>query len=126
MMISFWCVFIVALLPYCLTIIAKSKKDYAKYNHEPRVFLENLTGFRQRSSWAAKNTFECFPFFASAVIIAHLSNQVNISLLNILSVSFVILRVIYGFLYIFNFASLRSLFWLLAIILNMVIFIVAI
>lgn len=117
MMISFWCVFIAALLPYVFTIIAKSKKGYiTSYNKAPRIFLESLTGFRQRASWAAKNSFECFPFFASSVIIAYITKAIDISLLNQLSITFIILRIIYGIFYMTNLSSLRSLVWFLGII----------
>lgn len=124
MAISYWCIILAALLPYVFIIIAKSKKGYLSQNNAPRVFLANLSGFRQRAHWASQNSFEAFPIFAAAVLSAHLIGHINIDTLNLLSTLFIVFRVIYGIFYLLNLATLRSLAWMVAVIMNLMIFLI--
>ena len=110
---AFYCVLIAAFLPIIFTGIAKfSGKGFN--NHAVRNFQEKLSGMRQRAHWAHLNSFEAFPPFAAAVIIAHLAHGPNATV-NLLAISFVILRLVYGALYIADLATLRSLAWLAAV-----------
>ena len=59
MTIAYWCVFVAALLPYLIVIIAKAGKHFD--NHAPRMQLANALGWRQRLNWAHLNAFEAFP-----------------------------------------------------------------
>lgn len=109
MNIALWCVFIAALLPYVWTAWAKiGARGYD--NNAPRQFLASQKGMRQRANWAQHNSFEAFPAFAAAVFCAHLM-AVDPVWLNGLSVVFVIARLLYGILYVFDLASLRSVVW---------------
>lgn len=115
MTIAYWCVFIAILLPVAFTGLAKFTSNFRpKHNHAPRKFLEGLTGWQQRSNWAQQNTFESIPGFMAAVIIAHQigGNQESI---DILAVSYIIIRIIYGALYIADKALLRSTVWFLGV-----------
>ncbi len=114
MTIAYSCVFIAALIPYIWAGLAKASKP--KYNnYEPRVFLDKLDGWGQRANWAQANSFEAFPAFAAAVIIASHIAAINPDTLDKLAILFVITRVLYGIFYITNYAALRSIAWLIGI-----------
>lgn len=115
MTLAYWCVFIAILLPVGFTGLAKFTSNFRpKHNHAPRKFLDGLTGWQQRSNWAQQNTFESIPGFMAAVIIAHQlgGNQENIDML---AVSYIIIRIVYGVLYIADKALLRSAAWALGV-----------
>ena len=109
MTIAYWCVLIAAVLPYVFTLIAKSAPRYN--NHAPREFLEKVEGYHKRAHWVQLNSFEAFPPFAAAVIIAHLA-QANQDTINLLAMAFIICRVLYGVVYVADKASLRSVVWM--------------
>jgi uncharacterized MAPEG superfamily protein len=105
---AYWCILVAALLPYGWVIAAKLAPGFD--NAAPRVYLDRLTGWRQRAAWAQLNAFEALPPFAAAVIIAqHLSApQARIDLL---ALAFIGFRLAHGLAYIGDWATLRSLMW---------------
>src|SRR5580704_2750971 len=106
MAVAYWCLLIAAVMPLFFAGYAKfSSKGYD--NSSPREFLEKLQGRAKRAHYAQLNSFEAFPAFAAAVIIAHLA-AVAQSRITILAVFFVIFRVLYGICYILDKHSLRS------------------
>jgi len=108
---AYWCVIIAILMPVLFTGLAKFTSGFRpKDNHNPRAYLDKLSGWRQRSNWAQQNTFESIPGFMVAVVIAHQmgGNQDNIDML---AISYIVIRVIYGALYIADIALLRSIAW---------------
>lgn len=109
MTIAYWCVLAAALLPYVFTILAKSGGRYN--NYAPREYLAKQEGIYQRANWVQMNSFEAFPAFAAAVIIAHLAGAAQ-NTLDTLAVVFIICRVLYGLAYLANKASLRSVVWM--------------
>jgi uncharacterized MAPEG superfamily protein len=123
MTIAYWCVLAAALLPYVFTGIAKfGERPYD--NRTPRLFLESLEGRQQRAHWAQLNSFEAFPPFAAAVIIAHLC-EVPQGSIDTLAVAFVGLRVIYGWAYVADRPNLRSLVWIGALACVVALFVIA-
>lgn len=113
MTIAYWCVMIAAFLPLLYTGIAKFSGPGFN-NHTPRDFQAQLQGFRQRAHWAHLNSFEAFPPFAVAVIIAH---QLGLqqSTLDALAIGFIVARLAYGAFYLADMATLRSLAWVAAV-----------
>ena len=118
MTIAFWCVLAAALMPYIWTGAAKfGKRDPddakpARYdNHAPRAYLEQLSGRKLRAHWAQLNSFEAFPAFAAAVVIAHIAGG-DESAIDALSLLFLICRFAYGYCYITDKPSARSVTWL--------------
>ncbi|WP_430459759.1 MAPEG family protein [Thalassolituus sp. LLYu03] len=109
MTIGYWCVLAAALLPYVFTLLAKSGGRYN--NHAPREFLEKQSGLHKRAHWVQLNSFEAFPPFAAAVIIAHLTGVAQ-STIDALAIAFIVIRVVYGVLYLTDKASLRSVVWM--------------
>jgi len=112
MTIAFWCVLIAALLPMVWTGIAKMSGGGfpASGNHNPRELLEALDGYRKRAHWAQLNSYEAFPPFAAAVIIAHFVHATQPSIDN-LAMAFIVFRIFYGICYVKDWASLRSAVW---------------
>lgn len=112
MTIAYWCVLVAIFLPYAFTSVAKFHGDFGpKQNHNPREFLENLSGARKRAHWAQMNSFEINPAFFAAVLIAHQVGTAAQGMIDNLAIAFVISRVLFGIAYIADKASLRSLIW---------------
>ena len=80
-----------------------------------RCWQAGLTGIAQRAHAAHLNSFEAFPLFATAVIVARL-NGADQSRVDALSVAFVGLRLIFGILYLADKATMRSVVWLAAMV----------
>jgi uncharacterized MAPEG superfamily protein len=110
MPISYWCVLIVALLPFAFTAIAKTLDRKRFDNRKPRDFQARLTGAAQRAHWAHLNSFEAFPPFAAGVLIAQQLGAAQ-ARIDALAVAFVILRLLYGACYLVDRATLRSVVW---------------
>lgn len=108
MTIAYWCVLAAAVFPYAFTIFAKSAGRYN--NHAPRDYLAKLEGVHKRANWVQMNSFEAFPPFAAAVIIAHLA-QANQNTVDMLAVAFLVCRTLYGIAYLADQAALRSVIW---------------
>ena len=105
---AYWCVLAAALLPYLTVGLAKARPGFD--NDSPRVWLEQLSGWRKRAYWAHQNGFEAFAPFAAAVIIAHLA-QAPQGRIDALALGFVALRLVYIALYIADAATLRTIVW---------------
>lgn len=110
MTIAYYCVFIAALIPYIFTAMAKAGAPGFN-NYKVRDFQNKLEGWRRRAHWAHQNGMEAFPPFAAGVIIAHLVGAKQ-QTIDILAVTFVVFRILYGVCYLTNKAALRSLAWL--------------
>jgi uncharacterized MAPEG superfamily protein len=111
MTIAFWCVLIAGCMPLVAVGIAKWDKRYD--NNAPRDWLARQEGAKKRAYAAHLNSFEAFPFFAAAVIIASIA-KAPASIIDGLAVLFIIARIIYIWCYITDKASLRSLVWMVA------------
>ncbi len=114
MTLALWCVLVAGLLPYVWTVYAKSSKP-GYSNANPREFLASLEGRGRRANYAQINAFEAFPFFAAAVVIAHMVGNIAASTLDTLSVCFVVARIAHGVTYIADKPLLRSLAWTVGI-----------
>ncbi|MAS10409.1 MAPEG family protein [Endozoicomonas sp. G2_2] len=113
MILAYWCVLIAALMPIGFVAYAKfagNKKMDFEQNRHPRRWLEQTEGAQQRAYWAQLNSFEAFPPFAAGVIIAVISGG-SIGAINFFAVLFILLRLVYGWCYISDRATLRSLVW---------------
>jgi len=121
--VAYWCVLIAALLPLLCAWMAKkpgfgkSRKAGGYDNDDPRGWLARQEGFSARANAAQANTFEALPFFIGAVIIAHQLGAPQ-ARLDILALLFITLRVIYVAMYVANLATVRSIIWVLALLVN--------
>lgn len=119
MPLAYWCVLIAALLPLPLVAYAKSG---SRDNNNPRDAAGNLQGPNRRAYAAHQNAYDNFPFFAAAVIIA-VTQGATISTVNMLAALYVVLRIAHAACYITDAASLRSVAYLLALVVNIAIFV---
>lgn len=109
MTLAYWSILAAALLPYLTIFFAKAgAKGFD--NHQPREWYKSFEGYRQRALWAQQNSFEIFPLFATAVIIAHLAGATQ-AWVDALAIAFVASRVAYAVCYIADLALARSLVW---------------
>jgi uncharacterized MAPEG superfamily protein len=112
MTIAYWCVLVAGLIPYGFVVYAKMTSVFFEGNHNraPREYEEGLVGARKRAYWAHLNGFESFPLFAAAVIISHLAGAEQAKI-DMLSIAFVLLRLLHGMVYIADWDKLRTLVW---------------
>jgi len=111
MTIADWCVLIAAIMPLLLSSIAKAGGQGFD-NHQVRIYMEGLQGWRQRANWAQQNSFEAFAPFAAGVIIAQQAGA-DQGVVDTLAMLFILIRLVYAGMYIGNLATLRSLVWTL-------------
>lgn len=124
--VAYWILLFAAFLPIVCAGIAKwgmfskSRKDGGYDNHHPREWLTRQQGWRARAHAAQNNTFEALPFFFAAVIIAHQLGAGQ-TLLDLMCLTWLLLRIFYVIAYVGDMASVRSLIWFGALVVNVVI-----
>jgi uncharacterized MAPEG superfamily protein len=107
-------------LPYVATVIAKASGE--RYNNrDPRAWLGRQTGLSRRADNAQHNSFEAFPFFAAAVIVAQLTGAPQ-ERVDILALIFIAARVAYLACYVADWQAARSLVWLVGLLACLTIF----
>lgn len=110
MTFALWCIPLAMFLPLVWVGIAKATaKGYD--NAQPREWLARLEGRAKRANWAQQNSYEAFPPFAAAVIVAHLTGAEQ-GTIDLIAGLFILLRVGHGVTYILDKDMLRSLLWL--------------
>src|SRR4029453_5909634 len=124
MTVAFWCVLVAAVLPYLATSIAKIGGERFN-NRDPRAWLDRQQGLRKRAHNAQLNSFEAFPFFAAAVIVAHLAHAPP-ARVDAVAVIFVVARLAYLVCYLGNWHWIRSLVWMVGWLASLTIFLLAV
>lgn len=119
MTIAIWCVLIAGLLPYVVFGPPASKLN-ARLPRGSSV--HQLEGLPARAHGAHLNHFEAFPFFAAAVIIAHMLEGPS-ALVNGLAVAFMATRVFYTAMYLTDRAPFRSAAFFLGLLIAIAIFV---
>jgi uncharacterized MAPEG superfamily protein len=105
---AFWCVLVAGLLPYLATVIAKGGARFD--NRLPRAWLAAQSGWRARANAAQLNSFEAFPLFAAAVLVASARHAPQ-ARLDLLALVFIVARLAYVLAYVADLALIRSLVW---------------
>jgi uncharacterized MAPEG superfamily protein len=118
MTIAIWCVLVAALLPYTVFGPASARLDIK----QPRRLVGDLEGLAARAYGAHLNHFESFPFFATAVIIAHMLSGAS-TLVNWLAVAYIAVRLFYTAMYLTDRQPLRSASFFVGLIIVIVIFV---
>jgi uncharacterized MAPEG superfamily protein len=118
MTIAIWCVLVAALMPYAVYGPASARLDIK----QPRRLVGDLEGIAARAHGAHLNHFETFPFFAVAVIIAHMLSGTS-TLVNWLAVAYIAVRPIYTAMYLTDRQPLRSASFTVGLIIVIVIFV---
>ena len=121
--LAYWCILFAALLPLCCAGIGKwglfkvPRRDGGFDNEHPRAWWDKQSGYRARANAAQHNTFEALPFFFTAVVIAHVLKAPQAAV-DLLAFLWVLLRCAYVLLYVGNLASVRSVVWTAALLVN--------
>lgn len=107
------CLLITVVMPYLTKLpvgyaMQKSKGGYD--NNHPRAQQARLEGFGARAVGAHQNCFESLAVFSTAALTAIATNHVTATIMN-LAILYVLSRIVYIFLYLMNFATLRSTVW---------------
>lgn len=109
---ALWCVLAAGLLPYAATLTAKGGTRFN--NRNPRDWLAQQTGWRARAHAAQLNSFEAFPLFAAAVLVAHHLHAPQ-ARVDTLALAFIGARVAYLVSYVADRHLLRSVVWAIGI-----------
>ena len=118
MTIAFWCILVAGLLPYAVFSLSAAKLDPKL----PRNAARHLEGLPARAYAAHQNHFEAFPFFAAAVIVAHLVEGAS-STVNWLALAFIAVRIGHSAAYLADIQPVRSACFTIGLILTLAIFV---
>ena len=126
MTIAFWTILAAIALPWLMAALKKSPLAVSgKYsNRAPRAMQPKLEGLSQRAHWAEQNSFEIFPAFVAAVLVAHLAGAEQM-LIDQLAIGFIVSRVLYSICYLTDWATLRSLVWTVGLIFIVALFVIS-
>ncbi|MGE8307746.1 MULTISPECIES: MAPEG family protein [Pseudomonas] len=113
MTVALWCILIALVLPPLCALIAKvsSGRFGLKDNHDPRAFLDTLSGLPRRAHAAQQNSYEAFPAFAAAVLVADIVGNAEQVTQDVLGVMYITSRLLYIICYLADWAALRSVVW---------------
>lgn len=128
MTVALWCILIALFLPPLCALIAKvsSGRFGLKDNHDPRAFLDTLSGLPRRAHAAQQNSFEAFPAFAAAVLVADIVGNAEQVTQDVLGVMYITSRLLYIICYLADWAALRSLVWFAGMAIIVAFFVVSI
>jgi uncharacterized MAPEG superfamily protein len=124
MPIAYWCLLVVVLLPYFLSLAARSQVARSEYVRDPRAFSESLVGWRRRAHQAHLNAFEATPALLAGLFVAELM-QVPRPYTDGLAVAFVSFRLLHAAFYLTDRPVLRSHAWRLGILCVLALFVMA-
>ncbi|MDR2318690.1 MAG: MAPEG family protein [Pseudomonas sp.] len=128
MTVALWCILIALCLPPLCALIAKvsSGRFGLRDNHDPRAFLDTLSGLPRRAHAAQQNSFEAFPAFAAAVLVADIVGNAEQVTQDVLGVMYITSRLLYIICYLADWAALRSLVWFAGMAIIVAFFVVSI
>lgn len=108
-------IIIACLLPYVFAVVAKMAGGFKREdNQNPREFLAKTTGLAARANAVQQNSFESLPLFIAAVLMAEYMVIPQVVLM-MFGIAYIVLRIIYGICYLANWATLRSIVWMLSL-----------
>ncbi len=123
---SLWCLVIGAVLPYIwLPFTAPARFDKGFDNKLPRVQQAELRGRAARALGAHNNAFEAYLMFAAAVLLAHVLGA-SPETAGMLSVAWVIARVLHGGMYLVNIDFARTGAFFAGLVANLGLFYIAV
>lgn len=128
MTVALWCILIVMILPPLCALIAKlsSGRFGMQDNHDPRAFLDTLSGLPRRAHAAQQNSYEAFPAFAAAVLVADIVGNAEQVTQDVLGVMYITSRLLFIICYLADWAILRSIVWFAGLALIVAFFVVSV
>lgn len=111
---AYWCILVVVLLPYFLSVASRSGAPRSDYVRDPRGYSDALAGWRRRAHLAHLNAFEATPALLAGVLVAELAHAPK-DHVDLLALAFVAMRIAHAALYLADRPMLRSHAWQLGI-----------
>jgi uncharacterized MAPEG superfamily protein len=109
MTFAYWCILVAMFLPLVWAGVSKmGATDYD--NSNPRTWMAKQEGRAQRANSAQQNSYEAFPPFAAAVVVAQLTDPSQLTV-DVLAGVFILMRIAYGIFYVTDKPVLRSSSW---------------
>lgn len=109
--ILLYCIVAAAVLIYLPFLVVGYARVQVGYDlSSPRAMFDKLPPYAQRATWAHQNSFEAFPIFAAAALMAYVTGQ-NSALAVGAAIVFLIARSLYSVFYILNIPLARSLMY---------------
>ena len=107
MTFAYVCIVIALILPMIWAGIAKKESKIPINNNAPRDHICHLQGRAKNAYGVEQNSYESFPPFAIAVIVAHLTGGTQLTI-DILAGLYIAYRLTYGVFYLQGKGTLRS------------------
>ena len=107
MTFAYVCIVIALVLPMIWGGIAKKESTVTINNNAPRDHIRHLKGRAKNAYGAEQNSYESFPPFAIAVIVAHLTGGTQLTI-DLLAGLYIASRLMYGVFYLQGKGTLRS------------------
>ena len=124
MTFAYVCIVIALMLPIILAGIAKKESEVQINNNNPRDYIRNLNGKAKYAYGAEQNSYESFPPFAIAVIVAHLTGGTQLTV-DILAGLYIFSRLMYIVFYLQGKGTLRSTTYMVGLISTIALFFVS-
>ena len=124
MTFAYVCIVIALILPIILAGIAKKESEVQINNNNPRDYIRNLNGKAKYAYGAEQNSYESFPPFAIAVIVAHLTGGTQLTI-DILAGLYIFSRLMYIVFYLQGKGTLRSATYMVGLISTIALFFVS-
>ncbi|MEB3219778.1 MAG: MAPEG family protein [Nostocales cyanobacterium 94392] len=115
--------FLLIYFPFLAVAFARIGVGYDYY--APRTMFEKLPPYAQRATWAHQNSFETFPIFAAAALMAYVTG-VNSPISAWAALTFITARLFYSVFYISNIPLLRSLMYAIGLVCSCTLFVLSI
>ncbi|MCB9761114.1 MAG: MAPEG family protein [Alphaproteobacteria bacterium] len=127
MTIPLWCLVVACFLPYLwvpFTAKDRTGMEGGFDNDNPREQQAKLTGQARRALGAHQNSFEALPLFTVGVLVTHITGA-DPDLTAALAITWVVARIIYGFIYISGKGNLRTAIFSVGLLANAGMFVLA-
>lgn len=123
--IAYWCLFVLALLPYIWISTAKAMAGTRYDNRDPRQWLaKQQNPLTQRAHAAQLNGFEAFPLIAAGLLMAQLAGVAADTAATLMLV-ITVARIAHGISYIAGKALMRSAVWFVGLGCTLALFVLA-
>lgn len=122
-----WCLFAAVLLPHVWLNVAvwgRQKQFGVLDNKQPRAQQAKLEGFAARAHAAQMNAWEALAVFTPGVLVAHIAHADPVWSAR-LAISWVVLRLLHGVMYLADLDKLRSACFGLALLCALGLFVLA-
>ena len=104
---AYWCLLVVVLIPYFLSLAARSSVSRSQYVSDPRGYSESLAGWRRRAHLAHLNAFEATPALLAGIVVTQFAHAPD-SHIDGLAGLFLCVRLAHAGLYLSDRPMLRA------------------